>query len=103
MLKPLGASSTLVGWMCVCPSTRSTTSFRARLMVLRIIRANPPPSVAGPATEGKEVIEARETLPLFFHRPALDQLVIVDGNALRLLVGELRLRTVGLAEPILRV
>src|SRR6185436_2557006 len=57
----------------------------------------------GGAPRAPSVSQARTDTSLLRGRPALDDLLIRHRHALGLLVGELRLRAVGLAEPLLRI
>src|SRR5262245_7639429 len=105
MLNPPDRSSMLVSWMCVWPPTRRTTCLSASVTVrvpLGRGRDGAKISTDGePAGSPSTMLQPRSARSAL--GPALDELVVVDRDPLRLLVGELRLRAVRPAEPLLRI
>ena len=95
-LKPSGASVRLVSWMWVSAPTRLVTrrQFEGH-------GASGPRSAEGGRRD--RAAGGRRFGQLRGLGPDLDHLVVADGLALRLLVLELGLRAVGLAEPLGRV
>src|SRR5688572_22648979 len=98
VLKPRSASVRLVGWMWTSAPTRSETSFSSRVTSQGRDERGGRADIVARARPGHQ-----EENCLRLCGPALDDLFVRHRHALGLLVGQLRLRTIGLAKPFLRI
>src|SRR5262245_7545146 len=108
VLKPLSASVRLVGWMWMSAPTCSATWRSSSVTAGGAPRSTCESSAAKPSETRGRLAPPRSLRPetnvsLLRGRPALANLLVRHRHALGLLVGQLGLRAIGLAEPLLRV